>query len=70
MLESASMSVSEADREARRLQLEMAELRKHLEECERLPAYEEAPEVYERLDELVVAYLRLQMESGKICPTP
>ncbi len=64
------MMLSEAEREAQRLQLEMAELRKRLEECERLPTYEEAPEVYQRLDELVVAYLRLQMESGEICPTP
>lgn len=60
------MMLSEAEREAQRLQLEMAELRKRLEECERLPTYEEAPEVYQRLDELVVAYLRLQMESGEI----
>ena len=70
MLERAPMMLSEAEREAQRLQLEMAELRKRLEECERLPTYEEAPEVYQRLDELVVAYLRLQMESGEICPTP
>lgn len=63
------MSLSEADRKARRLQLEMAEIRKYLDECERLPAYEEAPEVYQRLDELVVAYLRLQIEPGERCPT-
>jgi len=64
------MSLSEADREARRLQMEIAEIRKSLEECERLPAYEEAPEVYQRLDELVVAYLRLQLEPGERCTTP
>lgn len=50
--------------------MEIAEIRKSLEECERLPAYEEAPEVYQRLDELVVAYLRLQLEPGERCTTP
>ncbi|BAS26040.1 hypothetical protein [Limnochorda pilosa] len=70
MLEAARPSVSEANPEARRLRRQIAMLRSQLAEGERLPAYEEAPELYERLDALVVAYIRLQMESQQAVSIP
>lgn len=69
ILETARPSPSEANAEARRLRSEILRLRSQLDRHQRLPAFEEASDIYERLDELVVAYLRLQLESEDGYPT-